>query len=574
MLPWLIGSSILGTAVVAGLLLSGFRASPATDGNRTVGKNLSDPGAPPRSEKNDSAADAANDHLASSGGSATQPANNGLAVGPATSVWLEQKIVDDPQIPWESPTAGAPLDVSRIPAAPEFLFSWHPARMVGDEQSLRMIRALGPEFQKLIDQWTAVTGIPLEQVGHMLVTLHAAQGKYDVFVHAGLVQPAGKQSFLDANQSLAPVATAADGLELFRGDNVSFGLLLDPADSGKMTGLMLGSGTTIEDSLASGGLAACDRYLADLISRSDQDRDANVLFLNSALLSQEGGWLFAGRFAGVRRPLQLFFEEHVRAVLLSLHGDRGSYLELMVEHSVDRNDDESAADLQQRLAGVGPQLGGELAHVTEHPYWTRLQSRFAPMIAELIRQTRVGKETDGVIANCWLPPAALHNLIAASELSISLGDVEHRSVAQGTLPQTLAELLETRRSLKVTNSPDLRILLEDLQNEVRDDFPDLPFAFSIRLRGDDLQLDGITQNQRPGSIDLIDKTLSEILTRIMVQANPDKDATGPHDPRCKLVWVATADPDDPQKQAVLITTRRAAAASQYELPAAFRAAGE
>ena len=87
--------------------------------------------------------------------------------------------------------------------------------------------------------------------------------------------------------------------------------------------------------------------------------------------------------------------------------------------------------------------------------------------------------------------------------------------------------------------------------------------------GNDLSKEGITQNQRPSDFVLEQKPLSDILTEIMVKANPDKNITGPDDARCKMVWVIADDPDDPNRRIILITTRAAAEANSYVLPEAF-----
>ena len=113
--------------------------------------------------------------------------------------------------------------------------------------------------------------------------------------------------------------------------------------------------------------------------------------------------------------------------------------------------------------------------------------------------------------------------------------------------------------------------MADLQSEIQDDLGKLPFAFNIRLIGGDLESEGITKNQRPGELVMNQKSLGEILTAIMVGANPDKDISGPKDPNCKLIWVVADDPENPGQKAILITTRKAAAQKSYPLPQAFQA---
>ncbi len=137
-------------------------------------------------------------------------------------------------------------------------------------------------------------------------------------------------------------------------------------------------------------------------------------------------------------------------------------------------------------------------------------------------------------------------------------------------PQTLDELLNAKRDLSVTTNPDLNILLSNIRDEVVEDWGSLPFDFDIRILANDLSVEGITQNQRPGDFEMQQTTLADILTEIMVRCNPDRNITGPNDPACKLVWVVADHPDKPGNQAVLVTTRAAAAQKNYPLPEAFR----
>jgi hypothetical protein len=192
------------------------------------------------------------------------------------------------------------------------------------------------------------------------------------------------------------------------------------------------------------------------------------------------------------------------------------------------------------------------------------------MMSAFSQQWRTGIEDKQVIANCWAPPTALHNLVAAAECLMSFAHQGPQTDARPAIPKNLRELLQTPRDLSVSTSPDLIILIENLEQEIRDDYGQLPFEFEIRLVGNDLAKEGITQNQRPGDFELRQAPLSDILSEIMVQANPDRNITGPSDPRCKMVWVIANDPEDPDRELILITTRAAATEKSYELPAAFR----
>jgi hypothetical protein len=197
--------------------------------------------------------------------------------------------------------------------------------------------------------------------------------------------------------------------------------------------------------------------------------------------------------------------------------------------------------------------------------------RYGGMLTDFYKNLRWNVEHGQVVANCWLPPMAAHNLIAATEHVISFSAGTGGTTAPAySGPKTLEELLAMKRDLNIANPPDLNVLISDLQTEIKDDVGKLPFEFNIRLIGADLEKDGITKNQRPSELIIEQKSVSEILTSIMIAANPSKDITGASDPMCKLIWVVGDDPEKPGQKAILITTRTAAATKAYQLPPAFQ----
>jgi hypothetical protein len=127
-----------------------------------------------------------------------------------------------------------------------------------------------------------------------------------------------------------------------------------------------------------------------------------------------------------------------------------------------------------------------------------------------------------------------------------------RPVAAATSPGSIAERLQKKTSLRFGRE-ELEAALQMLAQDV---------GVKIIIRGQDLQLDGITRNQLFG-IDMTDRPAEEILVEILRRANPDKLAAGPVDPRQKLVYVVGPE-------AVLITTRSRAAERGERLPAVFQ----
>jgi hypothetical protein len=136
-------------------------------------------------------------------------------------------------------------------------------------------------------------------------------------------------------------------------------------------------------------------------------------------------------------------------------------------------------------------------------------------------------------------------------------------------PKTLDELLSSNISIRF-DQDSLEFSMQNLVNEVNSTYPDLPFDFRIRILGDDLKLDGITRNQQIRDFAQTDEPLAEVLTALVMKANPVTTVVSPSETDQKLLWVVHADPEDPTRQMVFITTRQVAQ-DKYTLPAVFRA---
>ena len=229
-----------------------------------------------------------------------------------------------------------------------------------------------------------------------------------------------------------------------------------------------------------------------------------------------------------------------------------------------------AADFHKRIAEIPDQIERYSARVLPHPYWRMVANRYPGMVRFLHRQLRIGVGRDEAVINGVLPAPAAHNLLFGgtmflmSQPGVALVD---NSATESAGPQSLELLLASKIDLSF-DQQSLEFSIRDLGQEVKDRYPNLPFDFRIQIVGADLENDGITRNQQVRNIKLNDKSLSESLTEIVVVAQ----ATGkpPSHPDQKLIWVVGPDPEQPDKQIVLVTTRSAAMKNNYTLPAAFR----
>lgn len=525
------------------------------------------------------------------------------ALPPRLRPTVFQEIIDDDRESiWESPTNGPPIEFSYLPPTPKLLFVFQLASLVEQEEGQRLLQSWGPEFVKQIEQFKNQSGLDLENIQQLVVSLHTNDNfEYDPYFIVQTTKPVTLDRMLQNwNRPTRNQLENQQDIYLANGSQTAFYVLntdqandYDKAeqDSDETTGdddiegdeaavntdtlvtrFAFGNRSLVEQVALSAGADVLSGSLREMADWTDRDRHMNVLFLRNALFNDEGQTLMGEKLKAFNRQLDLSVPDEVKGGLLSFHLDSGTYFEVML----DRNIDLKADDLKQQLVDESRSqrdtLMNFVAGIPSSPYWDRVRIRFGGMLADLYKNLRWDVEHGVVIANCWLPPMAAHNLFAASELvlSFSSGAAASEAVVKSG-PQTLDELLEIKRDLDIANPPDLNVLMSDLKTEIEDDLGKMPFAFNIRLLGGDLEAQGITKNQRPSELVLKQKSLAEILTYIMISANPDKDITGASDPGCELIWVVADDPQSPGDKAILITTRTAAAEKSYELPEAFRA---
>jgi hypothetical protein len=190
------------------------------------------------------------------------------------------------------------------------------------------------------------------------------------------------------------------------------------------------------------------------------------------------------------------------------------------------------------------------------------------MLRKLTTYTRSGFEADRAVLRCYLPIAAGHNLLMATELTLAESPGEGLQVAAGssTTPSvaSTAPVKVRDRLAKVTSLRFAKDTLEAALDQLSQDI-----GVPIVIRGPDLQSEGITKNQSFG-IDLSNRSAEEILVQVLRLANPDKSATGPDDVRQKLVYTIETKPG--KSEQIVITTRTRATERHDELPAAFRTA--
>jgi hypothetical protein len=313
------------------------------------------------------------------------------------------------------------------------------------------------------------------------------------------------------------------------------------------------------------------------LPHTDRDRQLSVLFAPDFLVQEQ--LLDTPSGLGLRRAneaLGWFLGTDVKACLLSLQLEDQLYIELRA-YGMSGFDDQQMADaLKKRVGEIPERIEVILAQVYPSVYWRRVALRFPEMVRFLHEYTRVGVEDQQAIVNVVLPGQAGHNLVFGTEMLLSMEGTaltgsagQSASKKSAVVPTSIEQLLATPMSLSF-GQKSLEFAIDDLASDIREAYPALPFPFDIQILGTDLQLNGITRNQQISGFTAKNETISEILTSIVMRANPITTVSAPSELEQKLIWVVGPDPSDAEKQILLITTRDAARREGYKLPAAFQ----
>jgi hypothetical protein len=308
------------------------------------------------------------------------------------------------------------------------------------------------------------------------------------------------------------------------------------------------------------------RDVEKLLALTDADRYA-TLVVAPAVLFGEGRDMFQGQFARLRGPLDWFLGGGLSAAAVSVHWDDNFFEAVIAMPTLDAPPGRAAEQLAERVAQVPERIETYILELDASPHARRVVARLPAMTRALARYTRSGFGRDHVLVRSYLPAIAGHNLLMGAELVLAegAGVGDSRSTAEKGSPAgttvasegTVQQILERPISLRMPRDT-LEAALAQLAATL---------GVEIEIVGADLQLEGITKNQSL-EIDLANRPGGEILVEILRRANPDKAASGPADPRQKLVYVVRRrTPGGPG--VIFVTTRSRAAERGEELPSAF-----
>ncbi|NOY28943.1 MAG: hypothetical protein GXP28_01845 [Planctomycetes bacterium] len=490
----------------------------------------------------------------------TTPANRELEVpeleSPKEKVGRELTVEDDGKLLWVSPTVGPPLSLRYVPLGTQLLLHLRPADLLAHAEGKKIRAALGPWGEQAIAKIEEFTGAQLDEIRTLLVCIHPEEsGELGCTLRCEMLE-AWDDRRLAERLPQSSEATQGGQSYFVANDRACF---FPQGDVGKtLVSCPLASAMELIE--AGTDPPPLARDLERLLQLSDQQRDLTLVF-PTKFLQTSGSNLLRATAKDLHWALQELLADDAAVVAWSAHWGDDFFLELQSTIEFGRQPRAFATVVRKRMSEAHDTLAKTVLAKPLPSYGQKVIERLPEMLRQVSLATRNGEEKGVSTMRCYLPLAAGHNLLMAAELTLNLRTLASRDAPDpNSKPTTVAAKLQKITSLSFTKETferALEILSEDI-------------GVAIKLRGSDLQLEGITKNQSFG-IDLQDLPAGEILLGVLQRANPDRSASGPADPKQKIVYgVREASVDQPG--VIVVTTRAAVSERDIKLPAVFEPA--
>lgn len=452
---------------------------------------------------------------------------------------------------WQSPTHGEPLNLAYLAPGCQVIVALRPAELIDQPEWEKLVdpRTLGAISGWLTNDLPQLTGKTLDQLESVVIgLLDASPAPPRLALVARATEPFVADELLTAWGDAT--SEQADGQTIYATRDRGF--FVPDAGDGKI--LVVAPPAELREIAKAGDEPPpLRKELEDLLRASDADRPLTVLVAPNFLFTG-GKSLVAERLLD---PLSDFLEiqdsdkklELPKGVMASAYLGEGSlFLELRVHDSFAGGSAVVAREYRRRVARLPKQVSGYVRDLRLSDYSKPVLWDYRDQLEVVDRYTRLGFEGKQIVLRAYLPEVAAHNLALGAHLALlenpGGGSAAAQTSAPPTKTETIADKLKKNFTLSVPNNP-LDMTLEQVGSDL---------GIEIIILGPDLQQEGITKNQRL-SFDERDKPVSEILQKIMLQANKEG----------KLVYVIKPK-EGTNQEALYITTRAAVEKRGDKLP--------
>ncbi len=463
-------------------------------------------------------------------------------------------------LPWESPTRGEAITFLRIPDGAQGMLWLRPASIQAEPNARSTLEALGPEVKDRLAALLASLQLSVEETAELLIAFTPRDAETPEISLNLRVTDAARER---AKSCVKNAQVNERGLQGTLGNwSVWF-----PEEASSW--LIAAADATLTQLVEEDRPPILRRQL-EVLRRVSDDQWLLYGFFTPNFLAADGDALWTGGLRKLRDPFLRFCGDSAQAVSVGCFvGPKVFFLEARLVYTGSESVATKVLEIPDRLDALLGEAKRGLAGNARADFWQPLAGRFPVMLDAVRRWTRVGSDEAGLVINAALPPVAARNLFLATELALldsTPSPTRPEAATVGTEEALEADALLERPISLVVRQQSLEAVIQEVAAAVRDKHG--ASQFEIELRGQDLQLDGITRNQQLRGIRLEDRPLREVLTEVVRRANPQAVESVQMTEQ-KLVWVIAPPEKAATKSQVIITTRDSAQKNGWKLPAEF-----
>ncbi len=493
--------------------------------------------------------------------------------------------VDDDRLLWAPPYRPAPAAPRELlPPGPGIIATARLSRWLEDPAGRDLIDLFSPELPGLIATVERRTQVEATSIERLSVALHPGQSGWpEVSLAVELSEPEALSELVDSWQ--VAESRTPEGKTIHAGDEPGADAFyvhrLDTDDS-LVTGFAVGSIDRISEVAELDGQSIPLPQKLDRLWKRSSDQADLVLLITPNFLLADARQLLHQSAPAIVDPLKELLIPNAAGWLLCVSLDeepslpeaspsreRGLYAETQMLSSGDMPETQLLRTFRDEV-GRWPQWAETfLVRSVPDRSWRRLATRLPTMMRFVDEHARYGLSDGAAVANVYLPVQGAGQLGLATLLALNTTSSPAAPLQESNAePLSFEQMLEEKMSINF-DQESLEFAIEMVLEEFARTLPSGTEAPPVRILGSDLEEMSITQNQQVRDFDKRDQPLRRVLTDLVMEANPDRTASDPADPKQSLVWVVADDPENPGAHAILITTREAAA-DRYGLPAEFR----
>jgi serine/threonine protein kinase len=489
------------------------------------------------------------------------------------------ELVDSDRLLWVPPypADSSPPSLRLLPPGPAGIVSVPISKLVSSDGWESVRTAFAAELDPLIAEASSRAGVPADAINRCTAALFPGRdGWPELALAIELNQPTPAKDLIDSWGAFE--ARTAGGATIYAGeDPEGDAFFIGDSEDGKpkgtdVTRFAVASVERIREIADNkGGPIPLVRAMQTLWDHASEESDI-VALMTPNFLFADGRQIVQSSIPEFQDTLKRWMIPDVGAVMVTATArDSDLYVELREFPSGTATSTTLLKSLRESIAGWPKWADDFIIRSVPDPSWRLLATRLPMMFRFVGEHTRTSVDGETVIASAYLPANAASQVALGAVLAMNTpaGQSTGSVATAPRKPLTVEEMLNREMSISFLQL-SLQFAINAVVEEFSQELPEGSTMPKVRIIGGDLELNGITQNQQIRGFERDDVPLRDVLTEIVLGANPDKTATGPKDEKQALIWVVHPPGKPASETEILITTREAAAKKGYELPKEFQ----